>query len=303
MQRRLVRDLLERRLAAELRPEESVGAVDLLQALDDVHGHADRPRLVRERPRDGLPDPPRRVGRELEAAAPVELLDGADQAERPLLDEVEERQALVAVVLGDRDDEPQVRLDHALLGLHVAALDALRELDLLRGGQELVPAGFAQEELERVGRRLHRRGDRRDDLRLRRGLLDDLDRALVELTEQRVVLQLGELVRVGQLRKVGRPDGAHLLGLLEKMTNLLENEDVLDVSLSHAATGNAGTVKLYSLASRASCLGVVGNIPRRDRFAPAVHEKRRASAFLPRSSSAMTSDTVRRHASVTNGLH
>src|SRR6266571_5107202 len=54
--------------------------VHLLHPLDDVDGHADRPRLVGERARDRLPDPPGRVGRELEAAAPVELLDGADQA-------------------------------------------------------------------------------------------------------------------------------------------------------------------------------------------------------------------------------
>src|SRR5207248_4038676 len=107
-----------------------------------------------ERARDRLPDPPRRVGRELVAAAPVELLDGADQPERPLLDQIEERQALVAVVLRDRDDEAEVRLDHPLLLLLVAALDPLGELDLLRGRQERMAPRLAQEELERVGRRL-----------------------------------------------------------------------------------------------------------------------------------------------------
>src|SRR5207302_7628579 len=109
------------------------------------------PRLVRERARDRLADPPGRIRRELVAAPPVELLDRADEAERPLLDQVEERHALVSVVLGDGDDEPQVRLDHPLLRLDVAALEALRELDLLRRGQERMAAGLAQEELERVG--------------------------------------------------------------------------------------------------------------------------------------------------------
>src|SRR5258708_2516046 len=113
-----------RRRAAELRPERALGAVQLLHPLDDVDRHADRSRLVGERPRDGLADPPGRVGRELVAAAPVELLDGADQAERALLDQVEERQALVAVVLGDRDDQAQVRLDHPRLGLRGAPLAA-----------------------------------------------------------------------------------------------------------------------------------------------------------------------------------
>ena len=45
-----------------------------------MDGHADRARLVGERARDRLADPPGRVGRELVAAAPVELLDRADQA-------------------------------------------------------------------------------------------------------------------------------------------------------------------------------------------------------------------------------
>ena len=99
----LVGDLLERRLAAEHRPERALGAVHLLQPLDDVHGHPDRARLVGERPRDRLADPPGRIGRELEAAAPVELLDSPDQPERALLDQVEEREPLVAVVLRDRD--------------------------------------------------------------------------------------------------------------------------------------------------------------------------------------------------------
>ena len=204
-ERGLVGDLVERRLAAELRPQLPIRAVDLLQALDDVDGHADRPRLVRERARDRLADPPGRIGRELEAATPVELLDRADEPERALLDEVEERKALVAVVLRDRDDEAEVRLDHPLLRVHVAALDALRELDLLRGRQELVAAGLAQEELERVGRRLDGRREGGDGLGVGR-LLDDLDRALVELPQERVLLELGELVRLRDLGEVGRAD-------------------------------------------------------------------------------------------------
>src|ERR671928_61201 len=112
------------RLGWELTPiAELLGPVHLLEPFDDVHRHPDRPRLVRERARDGLTDPPRRVGRELVAPAPVELLDRPDQPQRPLLDQVEERQALVAVVLRDRDDEAEVGLDHPLLRLLVAALD------------------------------------------------------------------------------------------------------------------------------------------------------------------------------------
>ena len=56
-----------------------------------------------------------------------------------------------AVVLGDRDHEAQVRVDHPLLGVEVAALDALRELDLLVGGEQAVPADLVQEQLQGVG--------------------------------------------------------------------------------------------------------------------------------------------------------
>src|SRR4029079_18350081 len=99
-----------------------------------------------------LADPPRRVGRELEALAVVELLGGADEADRPLLDQVEEGQALVAVALRDRDDEPEGGLHHVALRRVVAALDALRELHLLRRGEERNAADLLEEELQRVGR-------------------------------------------------------------------------------------------------------------------------------------------------------
>src|SRR4029077_17375331 len=100
-----------------------------------------------------------------------ELLDGTDEAERSFLDEVEEGETLVPVVLRDRDHEAEVRLDHVLLGVPVAALDLLCELDLLSRGQERVPSGLAEEELEGVGRRFDRLDGRRGRCRLRGGVL------------------------------------------------------------------------------------------------------------------------------------
>jgi hypothetical protein len=94
-------------------------------------------------------------GRELVALAVVELLDRADQAERALLDQVEEAQAAAEVRLGDRDDQPQVGLDHLGLRAHVAALDPLGQVDLLVGGQQRHLADLAQVEPQRVERRLH----------------------------------------------------------------------------------------------------------------------------------------------------
>ena len=137
-------DLLGRRFAPELLHELALHVHDLVQLLDHVHWDADRARLVGDRPRDRLADPPGRVGRELVAASVVELLDGADQAERALLDQVQEREAATQVALRDRHHEPQVRLDHLLLGGHVAALDAPRQRHLLVGRQQVHAADRAQ---------------------------------------------------------------------------------------------------------------------------------------------------------------
>ena len=107
-------------------------------------GMPDRAALVGERARHGLADPPGGVGRELLPAAMVELLRGAHESDRPLLDQVEEGQALVAIVLGDRDDQPQVGLDHVLLRAVVAPLDPLGELDLLAAVSSLMPADLTR---------------------------------------------------------------------------------------------------------------------------------------------------------------
>src|SRR3984893_5659515 len=144
-------DLLGRRLAAERRDQPALGATDLVELLDDVDGDPDRARLVSERTGDRLADPPGRVGRRLEALAIVELLRRADEADGALLNQVEKRQPLVAVVLGDRDHQPQVRLDQLLLGVESAALDPLGEIDLLLSAQQPHLADAPEEQLQRVG--------------------------------------------------------------------------------------------------------------------------------------------------------
>jgi hypothetical protein len=203
-----------------------------------VDRDADRARLVGQRAGDRLADPPRRVSRELEALAVVELLRRADQPERPLLDEVEERQSLVAVVLRDRDDEAEVGLDHLLLRVEVAALDAAREVDLLLGGEQPDLADVLQEQLKGVGGHVRLEVDRRLGLApaslvrralhgVRRGgsgidLLDQLDlRALEEAVE---LLDVG-LVEVDlgdRGRHFGEGQDPHLLPLEEQTLHLFE---------------------------------------------------------------------------------
>src|SRR4051812_32464463 len=228
---RHVGDLLRRRLATQLGDELALRAADLVQLLDYVYRDADRARLVGERAGDRLADPPRRVGRELEALAVVELLGGAHEAERALLDQVEEGKPLVAVVLRYRDHEAQVRLDHLLLGVEVAALDPLGEVDLLLGREQAHLADVLQEELKGVGRHVRLQVDRRlrlaatalavrGALDLGRGdggridLLDELDLGLLEEPVQvldvgLVEIDLGE--RPGDLR-VGQHARRRALG-------------------------------------------------------------------------------------------
>jgi hypothetical protein len=117
-----------------------------------VDGEPDQICLIGHGPVDCLADPPHRVGRELGATPPVEFLAGSDQADRALLDEVEQWESVTLVALGDRDDQAKVRVDHPLLRLRVAALDSLRELYLLRRREESVPAYLLQVQLEAVGK-------------------------------------------------------------------------------------------------------------------------------------------------------
>ena len=92
--------------------------------------------MVGDGPLYRLPDPPRRVRRKLEAATPVELLDGTVEPERPLLDQIQKRHSQTAIALRDRDDKAKVRLDHAALGDRVAAFDDLDgKVVLIAGGR------------------------------------------------------------------------------------------------------------------------------------------------------------------------
>src|SRR4051794_29294853 len=232
-----VGDLLRRGLAAQLGDELALGAADLVQLLDDVHRDPDGPRLVGERAGDRLADPPGGVGRELEALAVVELLRRADEPERALLDEVQERQALVAVVLGDRDDQAEVGLDHLLLRVQVAALDAPREVHLFLGREQPDLADVLQEELKAVGGHVRLEVDRRLGLApaalvrcavllagRHRGidLLDQLDLRALEEGVQLLDVRLVEVHLRHGGGDLGEREHAHLLTLEDQPLDFFE---------------------------------------------------------------------------------
>ena len=127
------------------------------------------------------------------------------------------------VFLRDRDDEPEVRVDHPLLRRRVASLDRLRKLDLLRCGQQRVAAGLVQEELERVGRH---RGDlavhvrRLVDLR-QRAIVGELDSARLDLLVQTVELVVVELELLDESREGRHVDAADLLAVLHQDAQLV----------------------------------------------------------------------------------
>ncbi len=203
-----------------------------------MHRDADRARLVGERPGDRLTDPPRGVGRELEALSVVELLRRAHESERALLDQIEEGEALVSVVLGDRDHEAQVRLDHLLLGVEVPALDALRQVDLLLRREQPDLSDVLQEELKGVGGHVGLQLDLRlrlatatlpvgCPLLLRResGRIDSLHQFDLRLLEEAVEILDVALVEIDlsqRRRDLGIGQDAGLLALRNEELDLLK---------------------------------------------------------------------------------
>jgi hypothetical protein len=150
----------------------------------------------------------------LACLSPVELLDRTDEPDDPFLDQIEQRQAVALVALRDRDDQAEVRVDHPLLRLHVAALDPLRELDLLLRDQKRPAAGLVQEQLERV-RRLDREVavDVRRPLGLTAAVVAHLDSALVELLVEAADVLVVQLVLGGELIEPREVDATLTLSL------------------------------------------------------------------------------------------
>ena len=149
-------DLCLGRITRELYGELLLHLLDLALALADVDRDSDRAAGVVQRALDRLADPEHTVGRELVTEPPIELLDGTDQTEHALLDQVAHREALALVAPRLRDHKPQIRVDHAFLRLEIAPLDPLRELDFLLGGQQWIAPCLGEEEVERVRRGLRR---------------------------------------------------------------------------------------------------------------------------------------------------
>src|SRR5215468_10456550 len=110
-------DLLNHGIAPQFTSQRARDGTDFAEQLRHVRRQANDARLIDDRARDGLPDPPGRIGREFIAAPPIELLDRPHQADVPFLNQVQDREAAVLMFPGDRDYQAQVRLGHLAPGL------------------------------------------------------------------------------------------------------------------------------------------------------------------------------------------
>ena len=109
-------EFFRRGLAAHLLQHLARDAVQLVDRLDHVHGNTNGAGLIRNRPRDGLTNPPGGVGRELVAAAIFEFIDRLHQTNVAFLNQIQKLQAAVGVLFGDRNHQAQVGFDHFFLG-------------------------------------------------------------------------------------------------------------------------------------------------------------------------------------------
>ena len=154
-----------------------------------MHGNTDGTGLVGDSARNGLTDPPRGVRGELKALLVVELLDGADQTEVALLNQVQEQHAATDIALGDGDDQTKVCADERLLGFEAHVLNARKtthlgtrefeltsigslellgsletgldlhsQIDLFGGGQQVDLADLLEVHTDRVAGQHHRGG-------------------------------------------------------------------------------------------------------------------------------------------------
>ena len=115
--------------------------------VDEMDRQADRLALVGQGALDRLLDPPGGVGAELAALLRIEAFHRLHQADVALGNQVEQRQAVGGIIVGDLHDQAQVGLDHLLAGGLVAPLDAAGKLHLFlarekRGLPDLAQINF-----------------------------------------------------------------------------------------------------------------------------------------------------------------
>src|SRR5262249_32248692 len=112
-------------------------------------GDADGLGRVHQGALDRLLDPVGGVGAEARPHLRVEALDGAEQTEVALLNQVLKAESLAGVTAGDVHDQAEVGPDHAVARLVVAQLDPVRQLFLFLRIEQRRLVDLAQVGLQR----------------------------------------------------------------------------------------------------------------------------------------------------------
>ena len=114
--------------------------LDPVDALHQMHRNADGAPLIRNGAGNGLPDPPRCIGRELKATLRLKLFRRFHQAEVALLNEIQKRQSPPGVALGHRYNQPQICFAQGAARLCIPCPGSLCQRHLLPGSQQRHPA-------------------------------------------------------------------------------------------------------------------------------------------------------------------
>ena len=126
---------------------------DLVDGFHHMHRDTDGAGLIRNGAGDGLADPPRCIGGELEALGMVKLFNRFDQTQVTFLDQVQELHAAAHIALCNGNYQTQVGFAQALLGAFAvlaAFLDIQGQLHFLIGGQQGHAADLFQVNLNGV---------------------------------------------------------------------------------------------------------------------------------------------------------
>src|SRR5690606_4640471 len=142
------------RLPADFMQHLARGTHQLVDRLDHMHRNTDGARLVGNRTRDRLTDPPCRISGELVTAAIFELIHRLHQADIAFLNEIKKLQPAIGVFLRDGNNETKVRLHHFLLRDARLALTLLhRRNDAAIFGN--IETGFGSQRLDFLTQFLH----------------------------------------------------------------------------------------------------------------------------------------------------
>ena len=101
-----------------------------------MHRQTDRLALIRQRPLDGLFDPPCGVRAKLPALRRIKTFDRLHQADVSLRDQVEKWQSQIRVIVRDFDNQAQIRTNHERPCLAVALLNLRGQFDFLIRSQK-----------------------------------------------------------------------------------------------------------------------------------------------------------------------